>query len=52
MSLLSTATSPQVSPGPPVEPGSFLLLPLAQGCASGMTAARIKLGPELAQDFD
>lgn len=51
MNLLSTGPSPQMSPGSPVGSGSFLLLPLAQGCASGMTASRIKLGPELDQYF-
>lgn len=52
MSLLSTDASPQVSPGSPVAAGSSLLLPQAQGCASRVTAARIKLGSQLAQDFE
>lgn len=52
MSLLSTDASPQVSPGSPVGSGSSLLLPLARSCASRVTAARIKLGSQLAQDFE
>lgn len=52
MSLLSADASPPVSPGSPVGSGSSLLLPLAQGCASRVTAARIKLGSQLARDFE
>lgn len=52
MSLLSTAASPQVSPGSPVGSGSSLLLPLAQSCAGGLTATRTKPGSQLAQDFE